>query len=110
MEAPTLRAERLVIRPLSNTDVDEFVSELASDPDIMANLSEDCPTTAEQKRCATDYIEGYSSLWQTHHYGGWAVCTGISEIAKPGKLLGDRPPAPEIIVPGRELPMNHEAA
>jgi len=24
--------------------------------------------------------------------------------------LGYRPPAPEIIVPGRELPMNHEAA
>ena len=88
MEAPTFRTERLVIRPLSNTDVDEFVSELASDPDIMANLSEDCPTPAEQKRCATDYVEGYSSLWQTHHYGGWAVCARIREIAKPGRLLG----------------------
>jgi ribosomal-protein-alanine N-acetyltransferase len=88
MKAPTFRTERLVIRPLSNTDVDDFVSELASDSEIMANLFEDCPTTAEQKKCATDYIEGYSSLWQTHHYGGWAVCARISEIAEPGKLLG----------------------
>ncbi len=29
---------------------------------------------------------------------------------RPHSALGYRPPAPEIIVPGKELPMNHEAA
>ena len=29
---------------------------------------------------------------------------------RPHSALGYRPPAPEIILPGRELPMNHEAA
>ena len=29
---------------------------------------------------------------------------------RPHSALGYRPPAPEIIVPGEELPMNHEAA
>ncbi len=88
MEAPTLQTERLTIRPFLDTDVDELVRELMSEPDIMANLAEECATSSEQKKCASLYIEGYSSLWQTHHYGGWAVCTRMNEIAKPGKLLG----------------------
>ncbi len=29
---------------------------------------------------------------------------------RPHSALGYRPPAPEIIVPGKGLPMNHEAA
>jgi putative transposase len=29
---------------------------------------------------------------------------------RPHSTLGYRPPAPKIIVPGNELPMNHEAA
>ncbi|MCH7644425.1 MAG: hypothetical protein IH974_06265 [Myxococcales bacterium] len=29
---------------------------------------------------------------------------------RPHSALGYRPPAPEIIVPGKELPMSHEAA
>jgi transposase InsO family protein len=29
---------------------------------------------------------------------------------RPHSALGYRPPAPEIIVSGKELPMNHEAA
>ena len=48
MEAPTLQTERLVIRPFVTTDIDAFVRELASKPDIMRNLSEACATPTEQ--------------------------------------------------------------
>ena len=88
MEAPTLQAERLLIRPLRVTDVDAFVREPASKPDIMRNLSEECGTPAEQVECASLYIEGYSGLWHTHDYVGWAVCARVNEIAKPGRFLG----------------------
>ena len=74
MEAPTLRTERLVIRPFLTTDVDAFVRELASKPDIMRNLSEECTTPTEQRKCASLYVEEYSRLWNRHGYGGWAVC------------------------------------
>ena len=88
MEAPILETQRLIMRPFSHTDVSEFVEELTSQCDIMANLSEECAAPSEQERCAILYIEDYSSSWQTHHYGGWAVCARTSEIADPGKLLG----------------------
>ena len=88
MEAPTVETERLIVRPFSASDVDEFVSELTSEPDVMKNLAEECETPTEQRDCATLYIEGYSSLWKSYHYGGWAVCARTSDVAKPGKLLG----------------------
>jgi len=88
MEAPILRTERLVIRPLLSEDIDAFARELTSNPEIMKNLSEQCATPAEERECASQYIEGYSSLWDTHNYGGWAVCARINEIAEPGTFLG----------------------
>jgi len=88
MEAPTIETDRLMIRPFSVSDVDGFVTELTSDPEIMKNLSEECGTPAAQKECATLYIQGYSSTWQPHHYGGWAVCDRGGDITKRGKLLG----------------------
>ena len=88
MKAPTIETERLVVRPFSVSDMTEFVTELTSEPEIMRNLSEFCETPTEQKECATLYIEDYSSLWRSHHYGGWAVCARTNEIASRGKLLG----------------------
>jgi len=88
MEAPTIDTVRLMIHPFSVSDVDEFVTELTSKSGIMKNLSEECRTPAEQKECATLYIKDYSSTWQPHHYGGWAVCDRGGDIAKKGKLLG----------------------
>ena len=88
MEAPTLQTPRLTIRPFLDADVDAFVENLTSQPDIMVNLSEECATPSEQRTCAADYIEGYSSYWRTHHYGGWAVCARTDELNAPGRLLG----------------------
>jgi hypothetical protein len=69
MEAPMIETERLMIRPFSASDVNRFVTELTSEPEIMKNLSEECRTPAEQKECATLYIKGYSSTWQPHRTG-----------------------------------------
>ena len=88
MEAPTLQTERLVIRPFLATDIDAFVRDLASRPAIMRNLSEECATPREQRECASLYIEGYSRTWDTHEYGGWAVCARATEIGVPGTFLG----------------------
>ena len=88
MEAPTIQTKRLIIRPFRNSDLDALVEDLMSQADIMVNLSEKCETPSEQRTCASDYIDGYSSYWQTHHYGGWAVCARIDELAEPGRLLG----------------------
>ena len=88
MKAPTLQTERLVIRPFQSTDIDSLVRELTSKPDIMKNLSVECGTPTEQRKCASDFIEDYSHHWHTHDFGGWAVCARVAEIAKPGALLG----------------------
>ena len=88
MKVPTLETERLVIRPLLMTDIDAFVRELTSKPDIMKNLSEECGTPTEQRERASLYIEGYTQLWDTHDYGGWAICARVDEIAAPGAFLG----------------------
>jgi len=44
MEAPTLQTPHLTIRPFLDADVDAFVENLTSHPDIMVNLSEECAT------------------------------------------------------------------
>jgi glycerol-3-phosphate dehydrogenase len=41
----------------------------------------------------------YLQQWRVHY-----------NTIRPHSALGYRPPAPEIIVPRKELPMNHEAA
>ena len=88
MEAPTLQSERLVMRPLLSTDGDAFVKELASEPDIMRNLSEHPATPTEQRKLASRYVEEYSRSWHSHDYGGLAVCARVDEIAEPGTFLG----------------------
>ncbi len=40
-----------------------------------------------------------SEQWRVHY-----------NTIRPHSALGYRPPAPDIILPGEELPMNHEAA
>ena len=88
MNAPTLRTERLVMRPFQATDIDAFVRELTSRPDIMRNLSEKCETPEEQRECASAFVDDYSRLWRTDGFGGWAVCARADDIATPGTFLG----------------------
>ncbi|MBT4889582.1 MAG: GNAT family N-acetyltransferase [Rhodospirillales bacterium] len=89
MEAPILETERLILRPFTGDDVDSMIREILSDPDVMVTLPEAPANHEEQRKMAqTDYIDGYSQLWVTESYGGWAVCSGVDELATPGMLLG----------------------
>jgi len=52
---------------------------------------------SQRKQLVTAHFEGVS--WRVHY-----------NTIRPHSALGYRPPAPEIIIPREELPMNHEAA
>lgn len=89
MDAPTLETHRLVFRPFRESDVEAMVREILSNPNVMATLPE-APTTPEEQHqfAKSDYIDGYAGLWESHGYGGWAVCSRSPEIAPEGMLLG----------------------
>lgn len=89
MDAPTIETQRLTLRPFRAADVDAMVREILGNANVTATLPEAPATPEEQRQCAkTDYIDGYSGLWDTHGYGGWAVCSRSGEIAPEGTLIG----------------------
>ena len=87
---PTLKTERLVLRPLSNSDLDDMVEVTMSDPDMMHWLpGKEYVDTAEGRRAvAADYIKTFSEPWEKLGFGMWAMCIGDSSLGEAGAYIG----------------------
>ena len=85
---PTLLTERLILRPFVPGDVDELWRTIMRDAKVMATLSVQPTTLAEEQACAAQYIDCYSEPWATTGYGGWAVRARGDDLAPAGSLLG----------------------
>lgn len=87
---PTLKTERLVLRPLLTSDLDDMVAVTISDPDMMRWLpGEEHVGTAEGRRAvAADYIKTFSEPWETFGFGMWAMCINDPELGEKGNYIG----------------------
>jgi RimJ/RimL family protein N-acetyltransferase len=65
MLAPTLVAERLVLRPFVDDDAPLIADGIFGDPDAVANLPEKPQSPAEQLECAWHYLHTYRDLWDS---------------------------------------------
>lgn len=90
MQAPTLKADRLVLRPLTVSDADALVSTIFGDPDIgwRYGLVSDSSTRAQQRATALDWIEDANAHWSPHGWGAWAICVRGSELGEVGRFIG----------------------
>ena len=85
---PTLSTGRLILRPFVPEDVDDLWRTIMHDPEVMATLSLQPQTLAEEQACAAQYIDCYSEPCAQKGYGGWAVTARTDDLAPTGTLLG----------------------
>jgi len=88
MNAPTLKTERLILRPFWDADAPLLADGVYADPDAFANLPGDPETPAERLECAWKDIRSYSDPWEPHGWGGWAVTLRGPDLGSPGAFLG----------------------
>jgi ribosomal-protein-alanine N-acetyltransferase len=88
VDVPTLKTQRLLLRPFSDDDIEPMVRGIFGNPNVMAMLPHDPQTDDERRVYAREYIDLYMAQWSDEDFGGWAVCSNSEAIAPLGELLG----------------------
>lgn len=67
---PSIVTDRLILRPFTQADADDYYAEVQSDPVVMQFLVGRAPRTREQVPGRIDFITGH---YRDHGFGIWAV-------------------------------------
>jgi ribosomal-protein-alanine N-acetyltransferase len=74
-----LQTDRLLLRPLCETDLDDLCA-MYADPEVMRYLGDGLPRTREQ---TSERLQRALAHWQKYGFGIWAVCD-----KRDGRCLG----------------------
>jgi ribosomal-protein-alanine N-acetyltransferase len=87
---PTLKTKRLVLRPLSASDLDSMVDTIMSDKDVMQWLprSDETTTLEGQRKVASGYIKEFTDSWDELGYGIFAICIRDINLGPGGTFIG----------------------
>lgn len=86
----TLKTDRLTLRPLAMSDLDDMVEIITSDKSVMHWLpySDDAATPEGQRAVAKGYLDSFIPPWEEKGYGIWALCLRGHGLGEPGTFIG----------------------
>ena len=73
-QRPVLVTQRLVLRALSEDDVDALVRTVICDQQIMKSLLGDPSTPSKRRELALKWTRTWNQHWEQRGFGVWRVC------------------------------------
>lgn len=86
--APTIKTERLILRPWRQSDLDPFAA-LNRDPKVMEFIP--IPISTEESNA---FVQEYEAEWKKRKYGRWALEVPSSPCRRPLSILISRKTGP----------------